>query len=979
MVNLRKIEVYGFKSFSDKLDMKFDYPVTGIVGPNGCGKSNVCDAIRWVLGEQSTKSLRGKSMQDLIFAGTEKRKSMSYCEVSLFMDNKSRIFPIDMDEIIISRKLYRNNESEYFLNKNLVRLKDILDILRDVGLGREGYSIVGQGRMDAILNARPEERRAIFEEALGISKFRVRKVETERKLAKTKDNMSQLYIILNELERQLTPLKKQASNTTKYLAYQDDLKYHEINSYIYGYDSASEKKDALKEKIAKLDAQITFLNDKYVDANEKYDKVYREMNNIDALISDFRNQQLELSIQQERFSGETRLLNERVKNFTLNCEDCNLTISSDKELIERVKKNIEDLTVTNTGKKLEHETTKALLSKLNEQNLTMADNIASFQEKMEEAQKQVISIMNELTEQRSRNSALNSEKMTLSNRLVRVNRDIDEINQRIAKLSKEQSQDIDNLIEGNYKKVTADVMAQNIDDFVTAILDLLNKVVLENDLKQKVSNLISDVSSKSKTELLVNSSLQHENWQQNLILLSALKERFSKYAALHQTEKSAVDKLILEKNQLEHRLSEIDTAISSVEGALTILVSKKDNASNYATKFQSEYSSIKADKDKVVDDISSTRIKLSTLMSTIMSNESTISSNKQTIIRANNEIAQKTRQIEGNKASIEELYKQIAESTNNKVDMELLNSINQKLSDAGKLKSDLQTQFAEADHVRQNLSVELTSYNEQHSKEEYNLLKIDDDITALQEKILNDYGLTYSSAMQFKDEEYDLTKSKDEINRLRTLMSKIYNVNFNAVKEYEDTLTRYNDINSQMDDMKKAEADLNSILKDLTREIVVRFNDAFEIINLNFGQVFKELFAGGHAHMNIDVDETKDELDYGIEIEAQPPGKKLQNISLLSGGERTLTAAAILFAILKLRPMPFCVLDEIEAALDDANAERIASYIRKFASDTQFIVITHKKPTMEACDVLYGVTMEEKGVSKIVSVQLTDAIKTAVN
>lgn len=977
-MNLKKIEVYGFKSFSDKLSMEFDYPVTGVVGPNGCGKSNVVDAIRWVLGEQSSKALRGKNMQDLIFSGTEQRKSMSYCEVALFIDNKNRVFPVDMEEVVISRKLYRSNESEYYVNKKPVRLKDVSDLLRDAGLGREGYSIVGQGRMDAILNARPEDRRAIFEEALGISKFRVRKTETERKLEKTRENMSQLYIVLSELERQLNPLKKQAADAEKYLAYSGQLKYHEINSYIYSYDSASEKKEQVKEVIGGLKTRAAAVNEKYSVAREKYDNLFLEINNIDALTADYRKQQLKLSVEIERQAGEKKVLHERVRYLENANEDYQKQIESAESLIERMKKNIEEATAAQQAKRSEHETVAQELTQFNENIIGLSDTLIAFQDKVDRAQKQAMAVLGELGNQKSLASALTSEKNTHSARLARICRDIDEVNDKIRRLSEEQSREIDELIEGNYAKISAEKLAGDVEGYLSAIKALLPRVVLSDETQAKVTGLLTEVGQKAITELRQSKSFEHQNWQQNLILMSALKERFGKYAALHDAQRQQMGKLTAEKTQLEKRLGEIETSLCAISAKIDELNQKKEDAAQYTSEYQKQYNEVKTQKDKAQDEITAAKLKLANLMSNILSGDSQLNGYRQTINRTGGEISQKTEQIRRNKINIEQLNGQIAASGQNAADAELLEKITQKLSETDKLKSDLQAEFSDADRERLYHSGELQRLNEALNKEEYNLLRIDDDLTALQKKIFDDYGHTYSSAMELKDPAYDTAKSEAEIGRLRAHISRLGYVNPNAVEEYGQTKARYDEIISQLDDLKKAEADLLTVLKDVTREIIVRFNDGFEIISHNFGIVFKELFAGGHARMSIDREEGKDELDFGVEIEAQPPGKRLQNISLLSGGERTLTAAAILFAILKLRPMPFCVLDEIEAALDDANAQRIAGYLKKFSAETQFIVITHKKPTMEACDVLYGVTMEEKGVSKMVSVQLTEAVKEAV-
>ncbi|MEG2159244.1 MAG: AAA family ATPase, partial [Clostridia bacterium] len=434
-MNLKRIEIYGFKSFADKIELKFDYPITGIVGPNGCGKSNVSDCIRWVLGEQSAKLLRGKTMQDLIFGGTEKRKSMSYCEASLIFDNKQRIFPIEMDEIIISRKLYRNNESEYYLNKNICRLKDISDLLRGVGLGREGYSIVGQGRMDAILNSKPEDRRAIFEEALGISKFRVRKVETERKLDKTKDNMSRLYDILTELDRQLSPLKKQSEDAKKYLDLKEKLKYQEINSYIYSYDNASSNKEKCKDKLKGLAEEYNRKNDEYSTAFEHYDELFNQINDTDKSISLLREEQLQLSIKIERLSGETKLFNERVKHFTTGTAELSQIVADNKSQIQEVNQRIVVIKKQLDDKRVEHANLTERLVSLNEKYVEMTTEIDKYQQQAEVNQGKVVSTLSGLTDHKSRNASLASERITLSNRILVIEQEEAELTAKLKSFS----------------------------------------------------------------------------------------------------------------------------------------------------------------------------------------------------------------------------------------------------------------------------------------------------------------------------------------------------------------------------------------------------------------------------------------------------------------------------------------------------------------------------------------------------------------
>ena len=431
-MNLKRIEVYGFKSFADKLEMKFDKPITAIVGPNGCGKSNVSDAIRWVLGEQSAKILRGKSMQDLIFSGTEKRKSMSYCEASLVFDNTARIFPLEMDEVVISRKLYRSGESEYLLNRQSSRLKDITDLLRDAGLGREGYSIVGQGRMDAILNAKPDDRRAIFEEALGISKFRVRKVETERKLEKNKDNMSRLYDIMTELERQLGPLKKNSENAKKYLQLAEELKYHEINAYIYGYDNASINKAKIYDKIKGIEEELNLSELKLNEANNDYERLLEELSSLDMEKEQLSRRELDLSVQLERQSGDNKLLAERANHFRNSCTEIEYTLDSNETKIQRLRDEIAEIESELKEKKKAHEALTSQLVALNSQYAEITDKINKNQIFVQSGQDKLVGFLGGLADVKSEAASLTAEKLTALARLEEISLSEKKITDKLA-------------------------------------------------------------------------------------------------------------------------------------------------------------------------------------------------------------------------------------------------------------------------------------------------------------------------------------------------------------------------------------------------------------------------------------------------------------------------------------------------------------------------------------------------------------------
>lgn len=1189
-MNLKKLEVYGFKSFADKIELPFDYGITGIVGPNGCGKSNVADTIRWVLGEQSAKMLRGKGMQDLIFNGTEHRKSMSYCEASMYFDNKDRIFPIEFDEVVISRKLYRTGESEYLLNRNKALLKDITALLREAGLGREGYSIVGQGRIDAILNSKPEDRRAIFEEALGISKFRAKKVETERKLERTRDNMRQSYGILEELERQLAPLKKQSADAKKYLELRDALKYHEVNTYIYNYDNASKEKDIIRERMKAIDEEYTFADSKYVEAFQRYEQALQDKNNVDRELNELKNKELDLTVGLERQSGEGRLILERMKNLKEQNERLTTELQAAKEEIDSIVRELDRLEGEKQEKQQEHAFLTKQLTALNEKNLELIEQISFNQGKVEDSQSEVLKLLDDLTIAKSRRASLATEKETLERRIGEIAAEETRIQEKVGKfegdksdLTKEvqrlqaeqdalraASKEADEALRictekanETAKKLSAvaesvavdeaklkllQQVAENYDGFAGSVKLLMKDVAANASLRQRVQGVVANLVHVPKEyeiaiEVALGSAIQNvvtkdeedakyiirylkqnkfgritflpltsvkpkrledrqilkepgclgvaadlvsfddayrnvflsllgstvvvENidvavqlsrkyrYQYRLVTLEGdmilpsgsisggsrksesngllshdreiaemqkkVQSSRAQLAELQQTkaqserelhglqeaveqnrsrtqnlqiEMATTDEKIRRSNALtgsereryaalrdeavaaKQRISEIAEEAANNEKNIQRLEELKVSNNSDVSLNQGEYKSLKERREKLQEEITSLRLKIAGIVSNLEAEErqkGQLETRREQLERT---LAGNRKGIENNLFVITQFQNEYRRLENTGDEVKQLEEVKAQILNVDQRKEDLQKAFSEADRDRDFYTQEIQRLKDNRMKEEYNLERIDTDIEALQEKIQTDYDLTYSSAMRFKDENYNIEDSKKEITKYRAQIARLGYVNVNAIEDYASTEERYKERQAQMDDLKQADEDLSKVIADLTKEMVARFNEGFEKINVNFGEIFKELFAGGHARLTVERDEAKEELDYGIEIEAQPPGKKLQNISLLSGGERTLTAAAILFAILKLRPMPFCVLDEIEAALDDANAERVAKYLRKFSKETQFLVITHKKPTMEEADMLYGVTMEEKGVSKIVSVQLTDAIKT---
>lgn len=1191
MLYLKKIEMYGFKSFADKIELRFDQPITGIVGPNGCGKSNVSDAIRWVLGEQSTKTLRGKVMQDLIFGGTDSRKSMSYCEVSLFLDNTTRLFPIQMDEIIISRKLYRNNESEYSLNRNVVRLRDIQEMLRGVGLGKEGYSIVGQGRMDAVLNARPEDRRAIFEEALGISSFRQKKKETEHRLDKTRGNMENLLVVLDELKRQIDPLKRQSTVARKYMDLYQELRLKEINAYIYGYDNASQDKENCRAKIQGLQEEIAHKERLFAELNDKYDQLFNRRNSIDMEVKQLREQQLDLAVSVQKKEGQQNLAQERINNCQKDIEDTHALIAQYQKEMQEVAENLEKTQHLLAKRRQEKADLEQEIAQINKQFgavSTRAEGVSSQLANFEQKLEQIVA---EISKCNTAIAGCEAEKSTLESRLVEINERSQQLSIKLQESAGEEGdligkyeqllKDKENVekaiaslkpqikkLEGmqfdlnrelqhkqqEYASVKGGVdllmdFAKNYKGYQDSVKNLMQDALHDQELASHIcgvvanlikvepryqqaievalgarlqsivteteedskyliqhlknnkygratflpvssmkphgidhpevlkeqgvlgiacdlvsfdshynsvfksilggivvvdtydnaiaisrkyryshrmvtltgeriandgsleggssrfhsSNLLSydtQISQKQQLlqqikELLLQAEQNKANCDKQLaelrqqgasladqlaqlnIDIATFREKIETSNTLNNSDKQSILGLTSEKEKISDRLALLDAGYTKASARLEELQNAEAKLRQRLRTTKDTLQAEMTSKDGIFASLNEKRYRLAILENNISASEKEIAQGDIRIVNLQRLVKDKEEHIVQMQKALDQLYEIFNESLENKELQQQMEELSQKINSADQLKVQLDQEFQMTGERRMELNGELENLRGSVEKEEYVLSRIDQDLLELQQRVLDEYGVTYSAAMEFKDENYNKEEGKVRISELKAAIQKLGNVNVNAIQDLEEVQTRYDDLSKQLDDMRKAEEDLLTALSELTSNIEVRFNEGMTKINDNFKTVFRELFNGGNARLYIDTDPTKASLDHGVEIEAQPPGKKLQNISLLSGGERTMTAAAILFAILKFNPMPFCVLDEIEAALDDANAERISKYLRKFSESTQFIVITHKKPTMENADVLYGVTMEEKGVSKIVSVKLTEAIKQA--
>jgi len=1199
-MNFKRLEISGFKSFADKTIIEFDGGITAIVGPNGCGKSNVADSIRWVLGEQSSKLLRGASMQDVIFAGTENRKSLSYAEVTMVLDNSDRTLDIDYNEVALTRKLYRSGESEYLINNTTCRLKDIVDVLHDSGIGRDGYSIIGQGKVDEIVNSKPENRRVIFEEAAGISKFKAKKVEASRKLERTRENLSRLKDILAEIERQLTPLEKQAENAKKYLQLREVLKKAEINNYIYQYDNASTNKETISLRIKGLDEELEHRNNDLTNVINKYNENFEKIQNIDSDINSLYNKMIELNVKKEQSSSEASVLNEKMASILSETNRLN-------NELEKIQASLNDAKIllgNKTSKKNENNKKIETLNKESEEvrskYLSIVDELTKSEDLSEENQKEMYNALNKLSDYKSELSKKTAEKEALDQKIneidtllneetiknVENNSNISKLNEKITKirdnqtaLKQENSSLLSKYNENILKLRTCEEKVANLQNSI-AILDSRKKVISEmqkdlegfnntvknlikhsetnNALKQKfigvVANLM-EVPQKFETaiEMALGGAIQNivtENEQNANSLIDYLKQNSlgrATFLPITSVKPRSIDDRFLNKLKLNgvygiaSDLIKFDKKISNIFESLlgnTVIVndlplaislakecnysfkivtldgdilnpagsisggSKKNNISNligrsreieeietHLTKLNKELeenieykNNLSATCENIQEkikeinvnihtfevDIATESEKMATIKSSKLESENIINNlkeNKNSInlnsIKLENEILEletiinsintnrtntneaitKTQQqfsnlklerdnynekitqikveiasinsenlalseeeirlngeIEDKNTNLTEINENLVKLLNQKHNLELkleavkqnenykqcikeIDEVKTKLDSLDEYKKSLQANLKELEEDRINFTNQINKLQNKRNNEELNLTKIDTELENMQERIWEEYELTYASSLEYKIENYNLEEGLIEANSAKREIDKLGYVNVNAIEESVVLKERFENLNEQMLDLTKAEEDTSKVIRELNSEMVNRFTNEFAKINENFKKVFKELFGGGSAELILVKPETEDEqtgekvcdiLEAGVDIIAQPPGKALKNLSLLSGGEKALTAIAILFSILKLKPMPFCLLDEIEAALDDANVGRFAKYLNRFSSETQFIVITHRKPTMELADRLYGVTMQEKGVSKIVSVKLSD-------
>lgn len=1179
---LKNIEIHGFKSFANKIVFKFHNGITGIVGPNGSGKSNVADAVRWVLGEQRIKQLRGASMQDVIFSGTEMRKPLGYAYVAITLDNSDHQLAIDYDEVTVARRIYRSGESEYLLNGTPCRLKDVNELFYDTGIGKEGYSIIGQGQIDKILSGKPEERRELFDEAAGIVKFKKRKMAAQKKLEDEKQNLVRVNDILSELEKQIGPLEKQSEKAKIYLKKREELKMVDVNMFLLENIRLQEqlKSSQGKYQIASDDLEET--SKKYEEIREEYERIQEEMEVLDQTIESERATLTDTSVMRGKLEGEINVLKEQIKSAKNNEEHFvkrqnSIQKEMDRKLLDK-EEILKDKDVIDKQVAEIEESRNAAKEKL----LSVQKQIEELNNQIEAGKNTIIEALNSRATIKSKlgrydtmTEQINIRKAELTSRILRIKSDeaqqeaaikaleeeFEQINAEIRKLNESQESKeeqlalireelagkdqklrdtqvnyhqekskldtLTNLTEryegygGSVKKVmerkeqekgiigvVADIikvdkkyetaietaLGGNIQNIVTDNEDTAKKMIrylketkagratflpltsITHPQEFKNPEALSEEGVLGMADELVHIDKKYQNvakamlgrivvvdnvdhavkiarkydygirmvtlegellvpggaisggaFKNNSNLLGRrremeeLEEKVKKYLKEIDALLSEIEETKQKRNQIRLSIEEDKSALQRKfieQNTARLNVIKAEERRNEASEGSMELKNEERDIENQIQDIQIQKQEIQKELSESEELEKNVdlqikeftneleerreeesaqsalvaewdvevekmlqqqNFHQQNVERIDGEIDRLKEELDEvvdglktneedvvrKRANIDELEKTIAASHTTQGDTEL--KLKDDITHREELSAKQKNFFAD----RESLAEKMTGLDKEVYRLNSQRERIQENLEAQINYMWDEYEITLSDAASMRNPEMnDLPSMKKESSSLKDQIKKLGDVNVNAIEDYKNLMERYTFLKGQHDDLVEAEKTLEGIIVELDSAMRKQFHEKFAEISREFDKVFKELFGGGKGTLELMEDE--DILEAGIRIIAQPPGKKLQNMMQLSGGEKALTAIALLFAIQNLKPSPFCLLDEIEAALDENNVTRFAKYLHKLTKNTQFIVITHRRGTMEKADRLYGITMQEKGVSTLVSVNLID-------
>ena len=976
---LKKIVAQGFKSFADKTTIELNNGIIGIVGPNGSGKSNVVDAVRWVLGEQSVKSLRGDgNMTDVIFSGSKSRNSSNVASVTLIFDNSDSYLSLPYTEVSIKRRVYKDGTNEYYLNNEKCRLKDVVNILLDSGIAKESFNIISQGKIEEIIASKPNERRVVFEEAAGVLKYKRRKEESLRKLEKTHSNMQRVNDIISELEIQVEPLKEQKEKAIEYGMLKDELSNIEIALVANDITNINYKYQDKKEIVEKLNNELIELSNKNRGNDVTIEQNRVEITKLENKIKEKQNELLNVTAEVEKINGQKQIILERKK---YQVDDIKLH-NNILELKENLLKIDTEINSVNNEIKLFNEELVKCNSKLMEE-----ENIL----KQIKEQKNNIQILltNKLKENNYNQNKIETLKQNIENngtlpysvRNILSNPKLKGIYNVIG-----------NLIDTNdkYKKAisvslgsaSSTIVADNENSIKEAINYLKN-----NNIGRATFfplNIIKSRTIDSETKLLIDGekviSTADKLIKYDLKYKNIIENQFGNVIVCNNLD-SANE--LSKKINHKYKIVTLDGELLHVGGAIT---GGNDSRQNNIISIKYEYEQAIKNEEKLENEIKDFEVEINNIDEKIKISEEKIYLINKEKINIESKISDKknkNRDLLLRKESVNLEIKGTNNLLNNSLDKEeeeILNSyyntlnkksdIENELNILNNKKEDLNDQVQQYEHL---LKRENSIYNQKSNElkeAEIEVNRMDVKLDNLLNLLNETYNMTYEKATSLYKLELDSESARSKVGTLKKKLKDLGEVNLAAPSEYEKVSTRYEFLISQREDLVKAENTLLEIIKEMDSVMKNEFINTFNIINKNFTETFKELFKGGTAELKL-TDES-DLLETGIEIVASPPGKKLTSISLLSGGEKTFTAISLLFAILKSRPVPFCILDEVEAALDEVNVDSFGQYINGLKNKTQFILITHKKKTMEYVDLLYGITMQESGVSKLVSVKLEE-------
>lgn len=981
-MELKSIKAYGFKSFADKIDIEIKDGITGIVGPNGSGKSNIVDAVKWVLGEQSVKVLRGSnSMSDVIFQGSQSRKPLTRASVSLTFDNSDHYLNSDFKDLEIKRTVYSSGENEYSINGSKVRLKDITDLFLDSGAGREAFSIISQGRIGEILNSRPEDRRIIIEEAAGVLKYKKRKIESLRKLDKTNDNLSKIDLIIDELSVNLEPLKEQAEKARKYETFKEELESIEISLLINDITNLNKEYESLQALADERRREIESIESSNIKEDSKTEKLKLELIKIEQDINKKSAELLKYTEELSELEAQKQVITER-KKYEVDDVKLAANILSLKESILELESNLKSLTIETDREK---ENLKELVTKREE--------ILNDSKKYSSSKNTVLSEIN------LKNRLINEIKNKID--IAESNLEADTLlpysvksvlnNPRLKGLHGTFASLIE--FDNTYTNAFDTALGYNqnviVTDNETNAKDAIN-YLKENKLGRATFFPLNIIKPKNIDATTLSKIKTHKGF---IDIASNLVTYDTKYESviLNQLGNIIIAKSIDDMNELgrlvsySYRIVTLDGDILHTGGSMSggakkttkNALNEKSNLDRLKQDLERmnkdlEYNNTKLaniDKDLELTENSLRNIeaKIATLNETIRSKDVTISSLKNNINSKQNELSGTENLSKGSlDKELESTLNAYYEKTNEK------NILAETLESLKSRKSDLNSEIAEIELQNKKANSEYNKKANELKDAEIKLGKLDIKLDNLLLRLNDEYQITYERAKVTHEVPDDIESSRGRVQTLRRSIKDLGEVNIGAISEFERINTRYEFLSSQKADLKASIDDLLQVIKEMDATMEKEFTDTFEKVNNEFKKVFKQLFKGGNGELILT--EPLNVLETGIDIIAEPPGKKLKNITLLSGGEKTLTAIALLFAILNVKVVPFCILDEVEAALDEANVDTFGTYLKSYEHKTQFIVITHKKKTMEYANTLYGITMQESGVSKLVSVKL-DGIK----